>query len=75
MFLKISRTNQTVNLDNFDEIFIKTECYNKHHVCARKLDSNYIFIIKTFDTASEAFIFNEVLQHAWINNEKVLIIE
>ncbi len=85
MFLQYKKSQKVINLDNFDEIAMQTECYNKHHIVARKYcpspssssksEAMLQIIIQTFADENRAAVSYELLKREWLNGAKVFDID
>jgi len=74
MFIRYKDAHKVINLNNFDELAIQTECYNKHHIMAKRYVNGREAVatnLKTCKSESDAIVLYEVLQHAWVSGDKV----
>lgn len=83
MFLQYKKSQKVIKLDNFDEIAMQTECYNRHHIVARKYcrmtaqqTEPYIqVILQTFSDENRAAVSYELLKREWLNGAKIFDID
>jgi len=83
MFLQFKKSKKVINLSRFDEIAMHTECYNKHHIIAKRYcgstESNseavVEIIIQTFADENRAAVSYELIKREWLNGAKVFDID
>ena len=78
MFLQYKKSQKVINLNNFDEIAMQTELYNRHHIVARKYtksDGVVQIILQSFADENRASVSYELLKREWLNGAKVFDID